>query len=316
VDCPTQRWTKQGFSWWKDAIKLDSELDETLAYHVNSRTHDVPHAALHLDTALARSIERLVVDSGGLKGSPFAARVEEILIFKNENLIAAFNERMSLLHIQREQSVFNTSWSVDWSTTENDMKQAFYNRLEGFFAESDVQAQPRSAKVALMWHGVPSDDVAYSIFRSGLSSRVSISNDQGFLGKGVYLTPEAEYAAFYANEQAQPMAGETYTLVLCAACFANAYPVTRGVDYARDDANGDIDACKFSFNFGAHDTPKALKPGHDAHFIAISVAADTNGKPYQVAKEVSSIDCHELVIGEESQVLPFAMVRIRVGVSE
>lgn len=313
MDCPTQRWTKQGFSWWKDDIKLDLELDETLVWSsVNGRT-DVPHATLHLGSALARSIEKLVIDNGGYKGGRFAARVEEITIFKNESLITTFNERMSLSHSQREQSVFNTSWSVGLSDTETYMKQEFNKRLEDFFAESDVQAQPRSVKVALMWHGVTSDDVAYSIFRSGLSSRVSISNDQGFFGKGVYLTPEAEYAAFYANKQRQPTAGETYTLILCAACFANAYPVTRGADYARDDANDDIDSCKFSFKFGAHHMPKALKQGHDAHFIPISVAADTNGKPYQAAEEAADIDYHELVVGEESQVLPFAKVLIRVG---
>lgn len=323
MDCLAQSWTKAGFSWAKNDIKLTLELDTALGYSVSSRTGvtDVSHAILHTDSnsiaarKCAQSIEAFVIDNGGIKGGPFAARVEKITIFKNKSLINAFNERMSLSSIQRNQSAFDfSSWDVGSSDTEFLLKQEFYNRLEGFLAESDDQAQPPNVNVTLMWHGVPSDEVADSIFRSGLSSRVSASTDQGFFGKGIYLTPEAEYAAFYANKQQRPKGDETYTLVLCAVCFASAYPVTRGVDYAPDAANGNLVSCKYSYSFGAHNTPKALKPGHDAHFIAISVAPpDTNDKPYQTAKEAACVDYHELVVSEESQVLPFAKVLIRVG---
>ena len=55
------------------------------------------------------------------------------------------------------------------------------------------------ASVGLFWHGCPAG-VADDICATGLSDRV-LSDDHGWFGKGVYLTPQAAYAAFYANNQ-------------------------------------------------------------------------------------------------------------------
>ena len=78
-----------------------------------------------------------------------------------------------------------------------------------------------------MWHGVPSAAVADAVLATGLSSRVS-GDDQGYFGKGVYLTPEAEYAAFYANGQKKPERGKSYTLLLCAVVVANVHVAQSG----------------------------------------------------------------------------------------
>lgn len=115
------------------------------------------------------------------------------------------------------------------------------------------------------------------------------------------LTPEAEYAAFYANKQRPPKAGQTFTLLLCAVCTANPYPLTRSTDY--DSDGGAIS--KFHYDYGAHGTAKALCSGFDAHFVAINTI-----EGWQAATNVADADFHEFVVGVEDQVLPFAQVLV------
>lgn len=176
-----------------------------------------------------------------------------------------------------------------------------------------AKSGPGKAKVVLMWHGVPSEDIADDICATGISSRVS-GADRGYFGKGVYLTPEAAYAAYYANKQQPPKRGNTYTLLLCAVCIANPYPVTRGADYI----NGAVDAAdaaatasgggvsRFHYTCGRPGTAIGLYKGFDAHFVAINIS-----EQWQAATNVADPDFHELVVGED-QVLPFAKVVVKI----
>ena len=153
-----------------------------------------------------------------------------------------------------------------------------------------------------MWHGVPSEQVADAILATGLSSRIKGTTDEGFFGKGTYLTPQAEHAALFANGQRQLTPGGTFTLLLCAVCIANAYPVTDSEDYA----DGEL-ISKFHYNYGYANTPKALKSGFDAHFVAVSEHDD-----YQAASNLEHVHYDELVVASEEQVLPFAKVQIMI----
>lgn len=202
--------------------------------------------------------------------------------------------------------LFNDRWDHPADVTD---KKAVFAQLESLFVDTDVAFGPGAVKVVLMWHGVKFDGTADDICATGLSSQVS-GADQGFFGKGVYLTPEAEYAAFYANGQQRPERGKTYTLLLCAVCVANPYPVTRSADYTLDGAAGAAggeSVSRFHYNYGAQGTAKALYQGYDAHFMAINTNTG-----HQAATNVADADYYELVLASDDQVLPFAKVVVRI----
>jgi serine/threonine protein kinase len=232
-----QAWTKAGFGWRADDIALSPALDAELQYRAHGPLVGAdPRDAVTGGVAekLANAIEKLATLHGGCAGHAFKANVDSIVVVKNQSLIDSFNGRLARLHELRQlnsgTSLFNGRWDdgAALPSAELGEKRATYARLERFFVDTDMGSNSSpGAKVALMWHGVPSDAVADAIFRTGLVS----NQDEGHFGKGVYLTPEAEYAAFYANGQAPPKRGATYTLLLCAVCLANPYPLTRGVDY-------------------------------------------------------------------------------------
>jgi hypothetical protein len=223
-----------GFGWGASAIVLTPALDAELQYSSSGAvavadprdSEDGSKAEL-----LADAIEDLALSKGGRRGGPFKASVQTTTLAKNRVLITAFNGRMQRLHTQRQENqgtkLFNGRWDDGLYGPALQEKRDVDARLARCFVETDL-GPGASVKVALMWHGVPSEAVADAILATGLSSRVS-GKDEGYFGKGVYLTPQAEYAAFYANGQRPPRRGQAYTLLLCAVCLGNAYPVTRCV---------------------------------------------------------------------------------------
>lgn len=300
-------WLKPGFSWRAGDIYLSPALDEGLTYLPRRNIVCADPRAVgagHEAGRLAYAIEQLVA-RGGSRGDPFKASVDAITLCKNQSLITSFNERLARLYLQTQVGQTSGRFDVNWgdpagttAATLQDRKKVFA-RLIDRFVKTDVESWP-GVKVTLMWHGVPSSATADDICCTGLSARVS-GNDEGFFGKGVYLTPEAEYAAFYANGQKTPDPGETYTLLLCAVCVANPYPLTKGWDY--DGFNGNIS--KFHYNYGAPGTAKALYKGFDAHFVAINTK-----ERWQAATNVADADFHEMVVASEEQVLPFAQIMV------
>ena len=303
-----EAWTLPGFGWRRGNIALTPALDADVQYTV---TAGPPSADLLASTVgpnaerVADAIEDMVTRAGGPRGDRYrTAVVTNVLLSKNHDLIASFNKRLQRLCMQRQTNqnspLFNGCWGDGLSGTDLTEKETVYARLEKHFASTEVGAGP-GAKVVLMWHGVPNEDVADAILATGLSSRVS-GDDQGYFGKGVYLTFESACAGYYANRQRRPQTGQRLTLLLCAVCLANPYPVTRSVDYV-----GNLNISKFHYNFGEPGTAKALKGGFDAHFAAVRMSEE-----WQAASNVAEADFHELVVSDEQQVLPFAKVTFTV----
>jgi len=308
------RWTLPGFDWHFGDIALTSELDAELQYRMVGAVGVAdPRRGAEGPTAsrLATAIEAFALTKGGRQGGSFCAKVTAITIAKNLNHVSAFNTRLRRLQTQQKEHPDEALFRGRWDKADDgsmlpdkilEEKRAVYKRLERHFAETGFSSHG-GVKVVLMWHGVPSEQVADAILATGLSSRIKGITDEGFFGKGTYLTPQAEYATFLANGGRQMFAGQTFTLILCAVCIANAYPVTESEDYA----DGEL-ISKFHYNYGYANTPKALKSGFDAHFVAISAANE-----YQAAiADIEYVDFDELVVASEEQVLPFAKVKITI----
>ena len=307
------RWTLPGFDWHFGDIALTAELDAELQYRMVGAVGVAdPYHSEEGSTAsrLATVIEAFVFAKGGRRGADFRAKVICITIAKNRDHILAFNTRLRRLQTQRTSPSSGERFNGRWDTDDDgstlldaivEERRAVYKRLERHFVETGFSSDG-GAKMVLMWHGVPSEQDADAILATGLSSRVKNNTDGGYFGRGVYLTPQAEYAAFFANGQKWAEPGQTFTLLLCAVCIANTYPMTRSVDYAQGAASS-----KFHYNHGHANTPKALKSGFDAHFVAISV-----DNKYQAASNGQKVDFDELVVASEEQVLPFAKVKITI----
>jgi len=150
--------------------------------------------------------------------------------------------------------------------------------LKALFVDCEWVVDPKrgGARVLLAWHGC-SNTVVDKILQHGVTD-VLRTTDGGWFAAGAYLTPEAEYAAFYSNGQSKNFdESKTYCMVLCAAVVGLTYPVTRGKDY--DVPPLDISRFHYQYPDMIKRQDKALQQGFDSHFVAISEA-----RGYQVSE--------------------------------
>jgi len=138
------------------------------------------------------------------------------------------------------------------------------------------------------------------------------STDGGYFGAGIYTTLQAQYAAAYASgiltgASAPVTSDGCYAVLLCLAAVSNVYPVTRTNDYP-PGSRVSVFHCNYpeSSQFERARKDKALKAGFDAHFIAVSALRD-----YEAAMEGDSDVWDELVVAQERQILPLAIVYFR-----
>ena len=87
------------------------------------------------------------------------------------------------------------------------------------------------------------------------------------------------------------------TLLLCAVVVGGVYPICREKDYEPGSLT-----CKWY--------AKPLMHGCDTHYVHVSAM-----ERYQATREDSpkAYDFEELVVSQEAQVLPFAVVRARMN---
>jgi hypothetical protein len=167
--------------------------------------------------------------------------------------------------------------------------------LMGFFQERKPDADPRAPHIMYVFHGPNLEDLA-SVCEKG------IETGTGRFGLGRYATLNIEYAAKSArgdygdlSEAGDRAADGCFPVVMLAASVGMAYPVTPDDDYpvpARADGHSKW-------------IGKGLKPGFDCHIACVSEAS---GREAVNRKECQYM---ELVAGEESQLLPVAVLWVR-----
>jgi len=135
------------------------------------------------------------------------------------------------------------------------------------------------------------------------------STDGGYFGAGIYTTLQAQYAAAYASgiltgASAPVTSDGCYAVLLCLAAVSNVYPVTRTNDYP-EGSRLSVFHCKYPEGSGRKD--KALKAGFDGHMVAIS-----EDRAFEAAMPGDHGVWDELVVEQERQLLPLAIVYVRV----
>ncbi len=143
--------------------------------------------------------------------------------------------------------------------------------------------------------------VADSITASG-TANLSSADDPGYFGAGIYLTPQANYAAGYSTRLATgnwrpPNDCGEHVLLLCAVSTGLTYPITRDTDYPSEGP--DMDTCDF--------LGRKLKNGCDSHYIQVS-----RRMAFQSTTVPGKFDFEEYVVSQEAQVLPIAKVFVKV----
>ena len=215
-------------------------------------------------------------------------------LLRNETIRHGFNSKVKILEYRRAANsvtAFNRKLNDDGVKSRHlaDMKRMFLHN-----------STLEHANLMLMWHGCPMSKIE-DICNGGCADLAT--TDGGFFGRGIYCTAEADYAADY-SKKSDPVNGE-YVMLLNAVVVGNTYIISHKTDYK----NADGEPTRYSrFHFqhnGSSSGGMALEGnGFDSHFVAVS-----KRKYYQADDEHPQF--HELVLKEESQVMPVCRVFFR-----
>eukprot|EP00727_Mastigamoeba_balamuthi_P007212 m51a1_g3110 hypothetical protein (1272) ;mRNA; f:145346-149672 len=254
---------------------------------------------------------------------PRTYRVTRIEAVNNSMLTTAFDMRGEVLERRRGGEA---SQMFHFAAKDPDQK-AVLERLRKMFIPQD---QYKKANFTFLWHGC-APATAKAICLGGLADLRR--TDGGFFGSGVYLTPQAQYAALYAagltGKAPTPTEQGEYTVLLAAGTVGLAYPVTRKNDYSYPEKNEPYSLCSYhcaapipksaieayiAKNSGplrealAKRNDKALKPSFDTHFVGVSQVWRFQAAPPDQIQ-------YDEVVTAESQVLPLAIVYFKIGSS-
>lgn len=172
--------------------------------------------------------------------------------------------------------------------------------------------------IVFMWHGT-SQKICQTICENGIEDLRTV--DGGYFGAGIYLTPQFDYAKSFSINH-QPPAGSAVksfdsgtpstnngmvSVVLCAAVVGLTYAITLEADcpnWTPGCHSPDARKSRFNSNLSEPRADKAILHGFDSHFVAV-------GHPDgQVENPLSAI-YHELVLRQNSQVLPIAIIQCK-----
>ena len=282
-------WFSDGHKWWLDGCwSLDDEdMQQQLNWQEVAGGGRVFKAPLEPDTRLHQWITAQLQPPAG--SSDHGITLSRVEVVKSATTLGLFNYRMQQTAARLTANGGKNPFVRTWPSDET--KTAMLRHLESQFAA----AERDGVRVLPLWHGCSADD-ANEIMSKGPAALATL--DLGYFGSGIYFSQQPDYAAAYP---AKVFSGQTtgvcnVMLLLCAVCVGSVYPITRGEDYA--------DGSRESKYYG-----RPLHSGCDAHFALID---STVG--YQAAKVDTPLQHHfdEVVVSQESQVLPIAKVLVEV----
>eukprot|EP00727_Mastigamoeba_balamuthi_P007214 m51a1_g3112 hypothetical protein (901) ;mRNA; f:152863-156028 len=256
-------------------------------------------------------------------GMPAARKytITRIEAVSNDMLTTSFNTRGEQLERRRG----GESAKMFHFASKDEHQSKVLERLRRLFIPQD---QFTKANFVYLWHGC-SPAVTKSICLGGLADLRG--TDGGYFGGGVYLTPQAQYAALYAtgltNSKPKPTEQGEYTVLMAAGTIGLAYPITRKNDYNYPDLNVPYSVSSFhcaapisqeavaAYNAVPKNIEplrrelkrrddKALKPAFDTHFIGVSQNWNFQAAPPDQIQ-------YDEIVTNESQVLPLAIVYIK-----
>ena len=150
----------------------------------------------------------------------------------------------------------------------------------------DALLQGSGGTSLIVYHGCSANS-ARSIAEQGFVR--SSQRDNGYFGRGIYATPNAEYACRYATTTADG------AVVMCRACVPSAYFVTRA-DYVGPTGHSKL--------YG-----QALK-SEEAHFALVSESTN-----FEVCDPEGAEYC-ELCVSQVAALCPIAILYFSTGTTQ
>jgi len=147
-------------------------------------------------------VEALFYQGMGIVSNKKKYTITKIVGIKN-NVLQQIFERKLAKRMEKEE--FQPRWEND------DFVSRRHTIMERF--PKFVLAKHKKVSVLLLWHGTNPDTIP-KIADTGFA--ILSIRDKGFFGKGIYLTPQADYAASVYGEK---------VLLLSVVIVGNVYPV-------------------------------------------------------------------------------------------
>merc|ERR1712183_812090 len=118
----------------------------------------------------------------------------------------------------------------------------------------------------------------------------------------------------WGENRNQPNSKGEYVLFLCSVVVGNVYIISRETDYT-DTVDGDTRPTifnKYDYRYpdGVEKAGRALKAGFDAHYACVSEKLHYH---VPACGRTDSIDCDELVVKDEKQIMPICKVYFKVA---
>jgi hypothetical protein len=271
--------------------------------------------------AEARALYRTISAefSAGLAGTGVyasQARIARIRFVHNEGLLDAFVGRMELLASDHGLARPWPEEAPQLTSRRDELAAMLHTKVSRIPAlphcthpRSGRQRgqAPSNCRLDLVWHGVGAENAATRIAEFGFKKLQKLN--AGWFGAGVYLTSFSGYALYYATYGFAPRgevrgtdpapASGDHVILLSWALLGRSFPVLERLD---DDAPELSPLHKFHSGY----------PGHDSHYAVVKWGGEpvdvTALAPDAALSEVAMFD--EIVISQESQLLPFAIVYV------
>jgi len=202
--------------------------------------------------------------------------VKDIIAVINGEHLKQFKSELKKLHGRHFKDAFKPKWPDESTPEELVARTTAIERLRKWHMRSS-SAKATNATLVPFWH-CTSLDIALKICSTGFASLQRL--DEGWYGKGMYGTPQAEYAwRVYRKNHKNPV------LLLAICALGHPYPVIHK-DFKDDGLMG-----------------KSNVGSHDSHWVPIT----SKFKPPVDEKEKVIFD--EIVLFQEASVLPCAIFR-------
>jgi len=212
------------------------------------------------------------------------ADVEDAYALHNPHSLQAFESNRVLLatrHITSPSLFMKNTWKT---MAEAKAREGMIEAHETHLGKFDWNSSEK-LKVSLMVQGTTAE-AAWRIAQGGFGVYAS-ENDQGWFGKGIYLTSSARYAHKYADRKGTK-SKKPPALLICAVAPGNIFPVIDTKTY-----------------YGRN-----VADGFQSHFTIVDFKQFPNSKPLlNWAGNPTAVD--ELVCFQESQTLPLFLVRLK-----
>ena len=267
------------------------------------RTCDVTNPATAAETSARESFLGLVC---GVEGNAdFAARYDVRKVVLSQCSARAMMHAAKAMELQQRYTNQAALCSLDdlmqRGTIEERDARAQTNQ---WFLDNypSLDAQLSNVRVWLCFHGAPSEDVARQILVNQFIRLQRL--DAGYFGQGIYVTFDSEYAAQYA----QPNADGWITLIVCAVVVGNFLPIVErpwNRDQAKTDANKNPNGY----------LGKAIDGRADAHVVRVAtdpaVTGDDDPLPCPPDRWGAVPTNTEIVVKDKAQLLPLGYLMVR-----